>query len=127
KRRKAIEEVARTQKALADPSKFITDIIADHEARVQEITQNSRTEPLMSIGQIMRSALDQSVKAHDDGVLPGVTTGLTSLDEILGRIHPGDLGFIGADPGIGKTILAQQIAWHIAATQRQGVIFFQLE
>ncbi len=127
KRRRTIEEVTRTQKLLSDPAKHITDIIAEHEARLDEITQNSQTEPLMSIGQVMRTALEQSVRAHDDGKAPGVTTGLTSLDEILGRIHPGDLGFIGADPGIGKTILAQQIAWHIAASQRQGVIFFQLE
>ncbi len=127
KTRKTLEEVSRTQKEIEKGGSHISDIIAGHEQRMQDITQNSRAEPLLSMGQVMRQALEQSSRARDDGKAPGVTSGLPSLDEILGRIHPGDLGFIGADPGVGKTILAQQIAWYVAATLKQPVLFFQLE
>jgi replicative DNA helicase len=101
--------------------------MANHELRFQEIGQNSSTTPILSIGEIVKSALAKSRTTKASGVIPGFDTGLSSLDEIMGRIHPGDLGFIGADPNAGKTILAQQIAHHISHDLGRSVAFFQLE
>lgn len=37
------------------------------------------------------------------GKLPGITTGLEELNDILGGWHPGDLTIVGARPAMGKT------------------------
>lgn len=44
------------------------------------------------------------------GKLPGITTGLTALDDILGGWHDSDLTIIGARPAMGKTALAIGLA-----------------
>lgn len=51
-----------------------------------------------------KSALVELTKIHDaGGKLPGVTTGLTDLDEKLGGLHPGDLIIVGGRAAMGKT------------------------
>ena len=50
-----------------------------------------------------------------EGKLPGITTGLTRLDAILGGWHDSDLIVIGARPAMGKTALLLGFA-HAAET-----------
>jgi replicative DNA helicase len=45
---------------------------------------------------------------------PGVTTGLTDLDRILGPMRPGQLIVVGAHSGVGKTSLGMQMALNAA-------------
>lgn len=57
------------------------------------------------------------------GVLPGITTGLLSLDKILGGWHASDLTIIGARPAMGKTALMGCMAEAAAdAGARPGII-----
>lgn len=70
--------------------------------------------------------------ANSDGHLSGVSTGLTDLNNLLGGLHKSDLLIIAGRPGMGKTALATNIAFHAATTNRTGetavpVAFFSLE
>lgn len=53
-----------------------------------------------------------------------MNTGLTSLDNSL-SFNPGDLVVIGGRPGMGKSALARQIAWHVSKTESTGYIDLQ--
>lgn len=54
--------------------------------------------------QAMHMAFEQARAAHENGgKLPGITTGLNKLDEILGGFHNSDLTVIGGRPAMGKT------------------------
>lgn len=127
KRRKHLEELRRALKDAETTDTHIADLMAAHETRFQDIGHSAQSSPARSIHDIVKSALAKSQKAQASGSTPGQDTGLPSLDEIMGRMHGGDLGFIGADPGIGKTILAQQIAQHVAFDMREAVRINQLE
>jgi replicative DNA helicase len=72
--------------------------------------------------------------------LAGVSTGLSDLDRLLGGLHRSDLLILAARPSMGKTSLATNIAYNVAAAtriekdaegnpveQRQPVAFFSLE
>ncbi|MEO3429639.1 replicative DNA helicase [Pelagibius sp. CAU 1746] len=72
--------------------------------------------------------------------LAGVASGLNDLDKLLGGFHPSDLLILAARPSMGKTALATNIAFNVAADtrtekdadgnpieQRQPVAFFSLE
>lgn len=59
--------------------------------------------------------------------IKGVSTGFTKLDEMTGGLHPGELVIIAARPSMGKTALALNIAWHVAARLFQPVAIFSLE
>ncbi len=57
------------------------------------------------------------------GKLPGITTGLSGLDEILGGWHDSDLTIIGGRPAMGKTaFLGGLIEAAAGAGKRPGVI-----
>lgn len=57
------------------------------------------------------------------GRLPGISTGIAELDEILGGWHSSDLTIIGARPAMGKTAFMGCIAEAAAeASARPGVI-----
>lgn len=74
--------------------------------------------------QALKMAWAEAEKAYaNGGVLPGITTGLKSLDEILGGWHDSDLIIIGARPAMGKTALMGCMAEAAAAAgKRPGIV-----
>ena len=82
-------------------------------------------------------ALDQTIEMatlamqNDQGIV-GVPTGLSDLDEKLGGLHKSDLVILAGRPGMGKTALATNIAYHAAQNlmsrqEKSSIAFFSLE
>ena len=89
-----------------------TDLVAGGEAkdrRLSKIVTRVRTKA--------RRAFTKS-----DSV--GISTGLASLDQIIGDLMPGRLTVIGGGPGAGKSALGHQIL-HKCASERGGALYFQ--
>jgi replicative DNA helicase len=77
--------------------------------------------------QALALAWKQAEEAHlNGGKLPGITTGLQALDDILGGWHNSDLTLIGARPAMGKTALLVNLA-ESAATAGVPVGFVSAE
>ena len=55
-----------------------------------------------------------------DGSLAGISTGLDSLDEILGGLQKSDLLILAGRPSMGKTALATNIAYNVAKAYKKG-------
>ena len=74
--------------------------------------------------QALQMAWREVEKAYaNGGVLPGITTGLRALDDILGGLHDSDLIIIGARPAMGKTAFMGCMAEAAAdAGKRPGII-----
>jgi replicative DNA helicase len=98
-------------------------MLFDLENSVKDITVNSQAEPIKTLGQFVTSAMKRSSAAAKTGKSSGFDTGLSSLDEILGRIHGGDFGVIGARQGDAKTVLALQIARRADAYNIPAALF----
>lgn len=96
------------------------------EQAVAELMQLSAevTDCEMTGKAAMRRAWGLVEAAHvGGGALPGITTGLRALDEILGGLHDSDLIVIGGRPAMGKTaFLGGLIEAAAAAGRRPGVI-----
>jgi replicative DNA helicase len=117
--------------------------IEEAERRLYEIAEQGRYDGgFQSFFSAVTTAVDMAAKAHQrDGKLSGIATGLTDLDNKMGGLQPSDLVIIAGRPGMGKTALATNIAFHIAAkyeftvradgaheTTNGGVVgFFSLE
>ncbi len=59
--------------------------------------------------------------------IKGISTGFTKLDEMTGGLHAGELIILAARPSMGKTALALNICWHVAARLLKPVAIFSLE
>ncbi|HWL06745.1 MAG TPA: DnaB-like helicase C-terminal domain-containing protein [Xanthobacteraceae bacterium] len=114
------DKEARAGQRLAD------DLIGEISQRLQGIAATASPLRPVPIGELMGKALRQATTAQSGGVVSHLTTGLSSLDEILGVISGGDLGFIIAAQGDGKSALAAQIGMHAAISGRP-VLYVQLE
>ena len=74
-------------------------------------TAASRASPTRS-----RPPIDMANAAYmRDGHLSGISTGLRDLDRRMGGLQPSDLIVLAGRPGMGKTSLATNIAFNIAA------------
>lgn len=110
RKRQIKEQVEWATKRVVEAGVNSDDLITDLKSRIEAIEANSQAQPVQWIGEIAAKAAQSSKAARDGGIVPGFDTGLPSLDEILGRIHQGDLGAIIARQGDGKTVLAAQLA-----------------
>ena len=61
------------------------------------------------------------------GALRGLKTGFRDLDKKTAGFQKGDFIVIGARPAMGKTTLAQNLAYNIASINKKGVLFFSME
>jgi replicative DNA helicase len=65
------------------------------------------------------TALAQAVQSAElalarGGSISGLPSGFTDLDALLGGLHPSDLIIVAGRPGMGKTALATNMAFHVA-------------
>jgi len=68
----------------------------------------------------------QSIEERERHGLSGIPTGISNVDHILGGHQKGDLVYIAARPGMGKTALALSVALNMAQSG-YPVAFFSLE
>ena len=63
----------------------------------------------------------------NENKLTGVPSGFARLDEITGGFQKSDLIVFASRPGMGKTSLAINIAFHIHISENKNVLFFTHE
>lgn len=115
---KRIEKAASS--AAADPF----DILDGAVSQLSDLVHAADQQIERSIGQVAGEVKSWLQDAITKGGI-GLNTGLYTLDDMIGRIVPGDFILHGGGPGSGKTALAMQIALHISKTE--PVAFFELE
>ncbi|HET9902974.1 MAG TPA: replicative DNA helicase [Xanthobacteraceae bacterium] len=93
------------------------DQIEDAERRLYELAEVGRYDGgFLRFTEAMKTAVDMAAAAYQrDGKLSGLATGLTDLDRLMGGLQPSDLVILAGRPGMGKTALATNIAYNVAA------------
>ncbi len=83
---------------------------------------------LKPISEVVQAVYDNLSDISINGErLPGLSTGLTDLDERILGLNPGELVLIASRPGMGKTSIALNIALSAAKTSNKAVAIFSLE
>ena len=91
--------------------------IEDAERRLFELAETGRYDGgFQSFNDAVALAIDMAGAAYQrDGHLSGISTGIHALDLKMGGLQPSDLIILAGRPGMGKTSLATNIAYNIAA------------
>ncbi|MFJ6322418.1 MULTISPECIES: replicative DNA helicase [Rhizobium] len=92
--------------------------IEDTERRLFELAENGRYDGgFQAFNDAVALAIDMAAVAKErDGGLSGISTGIHSLDSKMGGLQRSDLIVLAGRPGMGKTSLATNIAYNIAAS-----------
>ncbi|MFB2551119.1 replicative DNA helicase [Ensifer soli] len=91
--------------------------IEDAERRLFELAETGRYDGgFQSFNEAVALAIDMAGAAFErDGHLSGISTGIQTLDAKMGGLQRSDLIILAGRPGMGKTSLATNIAYNIAA------------
>ena len=109
----AAEQIERL--ATERDGRSIADRQAEAVALLDKIsgTAAGRSEE-MSYEDAIRATLHHWERISETDGMLGFSTGLKCLDEVTGGLQRGNLTVIGARPGMGKSVLAENIARHCA-------------
>lgn len=94
--------------------------IEDAERRLFELAETGRYDGgFVTFSDALRGSIDMAAAAFQrQGGLSGVSTGIASLDRMMGGLQPSDLIILAARPAMGKSSLATNIGFNIAAAYR---------
>jgi replicative DNA helicase len=115
--------------------------IEEAEKALYRIAESSRYgEGPIDFAESLRRAVHNAEQAQlRGGRISGVSSGFTDIDSLLGGLQPSDLIIVAGRPGMGKTSLATNMAFHAArywvqdkeagveVSKGAPVLFFSLE
>lgn len=102
------------------------EILTKIQGAVTKIEKESTDDELETWQDAAVNYLPKFYEYADGQSKPGVPTGLSCIDDLIGGLPRGEMTIVAADPGMGKTHLAQTITFN-AGTKGQRGIFFSLE
>jgi replicative DNA helicase len=105
-------------------SEILSKLIAESIA-ISSTDGNSKNYNVKQALGVFINKLDEIYEARDTGGV-GLKTGIKSLDEEMGGMHPSDMAIVGARPGMGKTAFAVSVMRNVLK-QGKRVAFFSTE
>ena len=107
RRRHLLKSCAELANKISDPGENVDALVGKVLTTIRESApQNGATDIKEALMELM-----EHLEKKNNG---GVETGIAGLDRIIGGFREGQLIFLGARPGVGKTAMAINIAIHVA-------------
>ena len=115
------------EKAYAEDAN-VDDLVGEAEKELFEVSDKIVKSDYVPMDQLLAEAMERIAELQKNkGALRGLKTGFTDIDKKTAGFQKGDLIIIGARPAMGKTTLAQNLAYNIANINKRGVLFFSME
>ena len=117
-----------TESGYRSENRPVEELIASAEEHISNAADRIiSSRHTMHAGEAVELAFEEVKKfVNQPNRLPGVTTGLPTLDKFTQGLKPGSLTVLGGRPGLGKTALALLMA-EAAAMEGYPVLFHSLE
>ena len=122
-RRKVITAGMKATQLGFDAHGEAADIADQAQQAIYAATENSRRETTPLAGSLLEETFDWL----ESDTAPGLPTGFTDVDRLLGGLQPGNMVIIAARPGMGKSTFAMDIARRAAIVDRVPTLFLSLE
>jgi len=106
----------------------VEQIVDAAQAEIYGVAEKREGEDYVPLHDVMEAALDEIEAASSrGGALVGIPTGFTDLDHVTTGLHPGQLIVVAARPGVGKSILALNLARSCSIANNMTAVLFSLE
>lgn len=126
--RTLISVAARISEMGYDEREAADRLVDQAEQMILELGAQRGTGAFVPLKDILARALERIEQTyHNKGRIAGVPTGFADLDRLCSGLQPTDLIILAARPSMGKTALALNIAYEVAANQGLSVALFSLE
>ena len=127
-RRRLIKAGTEIANKAYDDDAEVDNLIGSAEKDLFEVSDKIVKSDYIGMDELLTDAFDRLEELHKNkGALRGLKTGFRDLDKKTAGFQKGDFIVIGARPAMGKTTLAQNLAYNIASINKKGVLFFSME
>ena len=104
------------------------DILEAAEQKIYAIRRGRSAQDMTHIGQVLTDVLENlNELSSGKAGLPGLSTGLSAIDNKIHGLNKSDLILLAARPGMGKTSLALNFALNVGKASGKAVAVFSLE
>lgn len=98
------------------------------EQKIYAIRRGQGAQSMVPVRQVLPEVLDRLAEMSEAGNhLPGLSTGLSAVDNKITGLNKSDLILLAARPGMGKTSFALNVALNVAKSEEKTVAVFSLE
>lgn len=106
----------------------VGDIMEIAEQKIYAVRRGQSAQDMVPLRQVLPDVLDRlSEMSESEDHLPGLSTGLSAVDQKITGLNKSDLILLAARPGMGKTSFALNVALNVAKSVQQTVAVFSLE
>ena len=104
------------------------EILEASEQKIYAIRRGQSAQEMVPLRNVLPDVLDRlgEMSEHENH-LPGLSTGLSAIDQKITGLNKSDLILLAARPGMGKTSLALNVALNVAKGEGKTVAVFSLE
>jgi replicative DNA helicase len=103
------------------------DLVDRAEQKIFDLAKTRQTKESQHIGDVLKETLMRIERSQGQGLLTGVATGFTDLDDLTCGLQKSELIIVAARPSMGKTTLALNLSEHVAVKEKTPVLIFSLE
>ena len=100
------------------------EILEASEQKIYAIRRGQSAQEMVPLRQVLPDVLDRlgEMSEHENH-LPGLSTGLSAIDQKITGLNKSDLILLAARPGMGKTSLALNLALNVARGGKTVAVF----
>ncbi len=100
------------------------EILEASEQKIYAIRRGQSAQEMVPLRQVLPDVLDRlSEMGEHENHLPGLSTGLSAIDQKITGLNKSDLILLAARPGMGKTSLALNVALNVAREGKTVAVF----
>ena len=104
------------------------EILEAAEQKVYAVRRGQSAQDMVPLRQVLPEVLDRlGEMSESDSRLPGLSTGMSAVDQKITGLNKSDLILLAARPGMGKTSMALNVALNVAKSSQKTVAIFSLE
>lgn len=101
-----------------------SEILEASEQKIYAIRRGQSAQEMVQLRQVLPDVLDRlSEMSEHENHLPGLSTGLSAIDNKITGLNKSDLILLAARPGMGKTSLALNVALNVAKGGKTVAVF----
>ena len=104
------------------------EILEAAEQKVYAVRRGQSAQDMVPLRQVLPEVLDRlGEMSESDSRLPGLSTGLSAVDQKITGLNKSDLILLAARPGMGKTSFALNVLLQVGKFSGKTAVFFSLE